>query len=290
MHHVAVGVGHHLQFDVTGAVEVFFDVNLVIAESRFGFGAGELPGFLDLVRAARHLHATAAATGRSLDDDGVADLLGASAGLFGALHRAGAAGNQRHAQPAHRVLGRNFVAHHADVLGLGADEGQAVGFHHLGEVGVLAEEAVAGMDCLGPGDGGGGEKCGHVQVAVACRWRADADAFIGQADMHGRGIGGGMHGNGADAHFLAGAVDAQRDLAAVGDQDLGERPGHSISMSGWPYSTGVPGSIRMRVMVPDLVALIWLKVFIASISSSVWPAVTWAPTWTKGGLPGSGER
>ena len=47
--------------------------------------------------------------------------------------------------------------------------------------------------------------------------------------MHGVGVGGGMHRDGLDAHLLAGAVDAQRDLAAIGDEDfiehrVGPRP------------------------------------------------------------------
>ena len=42
--------------------------------------------------------------------------------------------------------------------------------------------------------------------------------------MHGVGVGGGMDGDGADAHLAAGAVDAERDLAAVGDQDFFEHP------------------------------------------------------------------
>ena len=46
---------------------------------------------------------------------------------------------------------------------------------------------------------------------------------------------------------------------------------YSTIISGSPYSTGVPGSTRIRVTVPARGALIWLKVFIASISSRVWP-------------------
>ena len=63
-----------------------------------------------------------------------------------------------------------------------------------------------------------------------------------------------------------------------------------MTSSGWPYSTGWPLATRMRVTVPAFGALIWLKVFIASISISVCPAVTVWPGVTKGGLPGSGDR
>jgi hypothetical protein len=43
--------------------------------------------------------------------------------------------------------------------------------------------------------------------------------------MHGFGVGGGVHGDGGDAEFLAGALDAQRDFAAVGDEDFVEQAG-----------------------------------------------------------------
>ena len=114
---------------------------------------------------------------------------------------------------------------------------------HLGEVGVLGQEAVAGMDGVGAGDRRGRQDRDLVEVALARRRRADADALVGQAHMHGVGVGGGMHRDGADAHLAAGAMDAQRDLAAVGDQDLVEHgacPAYSMISSGSPYSTGMP--------------------------------------------------
>ena len=43
--------------------------------------------------------------------------------------------------------------------------------------------------------------------------------------MHGVGVGGRMHRDRLDAELLAGPQHAQRDLAAIGDQDLGEHRG-----------------------------------------------------------------
>jgi len=48
-------------------------------------------------------------------------------------------------------------------------------------------------------------------------FRADADGFVSQTDMHRVGVGFGMHGNCPDAHFPAGSVDSQSDFAAVGN-------------------------------------------------------------------------
>ncbi len=40
--------------------------------------------------------------------------------------------------------------------------------------------------------------------------------------MHGVGVGDRMNRDRADAHLAAGAMDAERDLSAVGDQDFFE--------------------------------------------------------------------
>ena len=58
-----------------------------------------------------------------------------------------------------------------------------------------------------------------VEIAVLGGRRADADRMVGQPHVHGIGIGGGMHRHRLDPHFVRGAMDAQGDLAAIGDQD-----------------------------------------------------------------------
>ena len=57
-----------------------------------------------------------------------------------------------------------------------------------------------------------------------------------------------------DAEFAACALDAERDLAAIGDQDLAEH--YPMTSSGCPYSTGWPLATRIRVTVPACGALI----------------------------------
>ena len=163
---------------------------------------------------------------------------------------------------------------------------------HLGELGVLRQEAVAGMDRVGAGDGRGGQDRRDVEIAVARRRRADADALVGQAHMHGVGVGGRMHGHGLDAHLAAGAVDAQRDLAAVGDQDLVEHAmvptrRSSAARRTRPAGRSRPGS---GVTVPALGALIGFIIFIASMISSVWPCCHLVADRDEGRLPGSARE
>ena len=91
----------------------------------------------------------------------------------------------------------------------------------LGKFGVFRQKAIAGMDRIGVGDLGRGDDRGDVEIGIARGRRPDADGMVGQPHMHRIGIGGGMHRHRLDAHFVSGAVDAQRDLAAIGDQQAG---------------------------------------------------------------------
>ena len=89
-------------------------------------------------------------------------------------------------------------------------------------------------------DFGGRNDVRDVEIAVGRGRGADAHGMIGQTDMHGIGIGGGVHRDGFDTHFMSRAVNAQRDFAPVGDQDTGNahRRPQPMLTSGWSNSTG----------------------------------------------------
>ena len=76
------------------------------------------------------------------------------------------------------------------------------------------------MDGDRVGDFGGADDGRHVQVAQRRGRRPDAHRFVGQQHVLEAGVGGGVHGDGLDAQLAAGAQDAQRDLAAIGDDDF----------------------------------------------------------------------
>ena len=60
---------------------------------------------------------------------------------------------------------------------------------------------------------------GDVQVALGRRRLADADRLVGELEVRGVGVGGGIDARRLDAQLAAGADDPQGDLAAVGDED-----------------------------------------------------------------------
>ena len=76
------------------------------------------------------------------------------------------------------------------------------------------------MDGVDVGDFGGGDDGGDVEIAVGGPRRADADGLVGKADVERVAVGLAVDGDGADAEFAAGVQDAQRDFAAIGNQNL----------------------------------------------------------------------
>ena len=114
----------------------------------------------------------------------------------------------------------DLVAEGDDRLGGGADPGQAGVDDRLREVGVLGEEAVPGVDGVGAGLLGGVEDLVDDQVGVAGRGAAERERLVGDPDVQRVPVGLGVDGHAGQPRVLAGACDADRDLTAVGDQDL----------------------------------------------------------------------
>ena len=81
------------------------------------------------------------------------------------------------------------------------------------------------MDRVGVGQFGGADDIDDVAVAVLAGGWPDADVFVGKRHVQRVGVGLGVDGHRRDAHLLAGADDAQRDFAAIGDEDFLE---HSL--------------------------------------------------------------
>ena len=145
---------------------------------------------------------------------------------------AGVTRHDRHAGGLHQFLGAGLAAHLAHRCGVRADEDACPArFDRVGEVGVLAEEAVAGMDRLRAGLPRDFDDRIAAQVRILRPRPADRPGLVGQAHVLRVGIGFGVHRDGADAELARGADHAAGDLAAVGDQDLARTCSRSYSPS-----------------------------------------------------------
>ncbi len=240
---VALAVGEYLDFHVTRIAEELFQIDHRVAEGGTGLGAGQLGRLDQVFFLVHHAHAATTAAASGLDDHRVAHFTGDAQGfLLVFRQRAVGAGNHRYARFDHGVLGGHLVAHQADGVGFGADEGEARLFDLFGEIGILGEKAVAGVNGGGTGNLCRGDDRRNVQVGIGGKGRADADGFVRQGQVHQFAVGGGMHRDGLDAQLLAGSQDPQGDFTAVCDQYFFQHRWLSAVQtmvnSGWSYSTG----------------------------------------------------
>ena len=191
----------------------------------------------------------AAATGCRLDHDGKADFVGDLQALFLIIDLALGAGRGGDLVLDRQLLARDLVAQQLHRLDRRADELDVAGAADLGEVGVLRQESVTGVDGVDVGDLGGGDDAGDVEIAVGRPGGADADRLVRQADVGGIAVGGGIDGDGLDPELVGSTKDPQRYLPAVGDQYLLE---HARSPRLAASQATMPCSCRRPPRAPAL--------------------------------------
>ena len=150
------------------------------------------------------------------------------------LQHAFGTGQDRHLRLLHRLAGFFLLAHEPHGFGSGSDELDVRSAANLGEVRVLTQQAVAGMNGIDIGDFRSRDDGGHIQIALRRSRRPDADGFVGKADVERVAVRLAVDGNRADPQFLAGADDAKCDFAAVGDEQFSKhrfQSGPGISYS-----------------------------------------------------------
>ncbi len=152
MNGVALRVAEHLNLDVARLGEIFLEIDGIAAERGPRFDPGGADRLGNVVGPPGDLHAAAPSARRSLDDHRIADR-GCDLARFGFVPDA-ALGARDAGDPEtlSGALGFDLVAHHADVLGLRADEHDVVLLQDFRETRVLGQKAVAWMNGVGAGD------------------------------------------------------------------------------------------------------------------------------------------
>ena len=158
--------------------------------------------------------------------------------------------HDRHAGLARDPLRLELVAAGAQRLGRRPDPGQARGLDRLGEVGVLGEEAVAGMDRVGAG------LLRRAHVLAGVEVRGDANGLVGRARVQRAGVVLRRDRHGRDPELAAGPEDPQRDLAAVRYEELldahdAPRFSRKARRPSWPSSLVRRWAMRRSVPRPS---------------------------------------
>ena len=102
------------------------------------------------------------------------------------------------------------------------DERHAVRGHDLGEALVLGEEPVARVDGVAAGDQRRRDDGRCREVGALGVRGADADGLVREEDRERVAVGLAVGDDGLDPEGATGAQDPERDLAAIGDEDLAE--------------------------------------------------------------------
>ena len=127
----------------------------------------------------------------------------------------------------------NFVAKLVEGCRLGPDPLDAGLDARPGEIGVLGEEAVTGMDGVHPFFNRQGHDRGDVQIALdRLAGLADLIRFVGLEPVHGEAVFMRVNRDRSNAKLMSRPKDPNRDLAAVGHQQL-LNPRHRSSHC-WP--------------------------------------------------------
>ncbi len=221
---IAMRVGKDLQLDMPGPRQILLDQHHIVAERcfRLALGRGERGG--EITRALDDAHTLAAAPGGRLDEDGITDAVRLCLQKLLALFRPVIAWDKRHPGFRHQGLRRRFRSHGADRRCRRADEDDAGSGAGFGEIGILGEEAITGMNRLGAALPGSGDDALDREIALARRRRADPIGLVGHGDMERAGIGIGIDRDATDGETARRPHDAAGDLAAIGDEDLAEHP------------------------------------------------------------------
>ena len=219
VHHVAVTVGKHLHLDVARPRYVLLHEHAVVAEGLGGLARRALDGRGKIFGALDDAHALAASAGRGFEQDGESD---ARRRIFPSHEVFKGKSRARHYRDAcrlHGPLGHDLVAHLLDGVGWRPDEHESCVGAGAREAGVLGEEAVARMhrvDGVGAGDL---QETLDVEVGLGRRAAVQRVCLIGRRHVGGACVGVGVDGDGGHAGLAHGLDDAQRDLAAVDDED-----------------------------------------------------------------------
>ena len=222
VHDVAVIVGEHLDLDVPRPLDEALDVQRAVAERGRSPRAAPARCRAASPRSSRmRLHADAAAAGRRLEEHREADLARRGA----RWPRWTGPPASRPARPARRPAARCaraaiFEPRRSMTSAGGPMNVMPACCARGRERGVLGQESVAGMDGVRARLARGRRGSRRSTGSSRRRRRADAHRAIGEQHVQRVRVGVRVDRDGRDAELAAGADDADRDLAAVGDQDL----------------------------------------------------------------------
>ncbi len=238
--HAAGGVADHLHLDVAGARQERLDVDVAVAERLERLRAAARVRAVELARVRHRAHPPPAAARDRLDHHAGAAARGEERARLVEARRPRRRGQHRHAAALREGARARLVAERLEHRGAGAHEREPGRGAAAREARLLAEEAVARVHRVAPRLA----RRGHDLLGVEVRGGPGAGErarLVGAARVERGGVVLGVHRHRGEPVLRGRARDADRDLAAIGDQELREAPAHAV-----------PSLCRCHACVPSI--------------------------------------
>src|SRR5262249_3868088 len=215
--HVAVLVAEELDLDMPRLLQVFLEENAAVLERGLGFLARRLEPGDEAVVVASNAHAAAAATGRGLDQDRVADVPGDAERLILGGGQPVRTGDQRYLCLPGDLLGLVLVAELPHRVVRGAYELDVAIGANLADFRFLRKEAIAWLKGIDVGLLGRRNDSRDLEITLGGLRRPDANRLVREGQPRGPLVRRRVDGDDADPQVATGPDDPQGDLSAVRD-------------------------------------------------------------------------
>ena len=126
MHQITVHIANDLHLDMLGVLQIFFQIDFVIAKGLLCFAFGQIIGSDGFLGGVHDTHAATTAAVDGLDDDGIAIAFAKVQHLLQRVDGALAAGDHGDAGQLSLLTGVDFIAEHNEMLQTGTDKGNAL--------------------------------------------------------------------------------------------------------------------------------------------------------------------
>ncbi len=165
-----------------------------------------------LVSTAHNAHPATTTASHRLQNHWVANAFGPFQAVCFALDNSVGPGQDRHSSLLHRLPCGRLLAHHPSHFRRRSNELDVRSAAYFSKVRILAQQAVAGMDCVDISDLRGGDHGGHIQIALRRTRRSNADCLIRKTHMQRVPVRLAVHRDGPDAHLPARRNNSHRNL------------------------------------------------------------------------------
>ena len=215
---VAVGVAHDLGFDVAGLLEVLLNIDVRLGKVGVRFTACGIERGSDFLGRVYDPQPFPTATVGGLDGERVAVLFAEALDAISRLERFHRPRNCTNTGLGGGHPRGDLVTHRGDRLRVGTHPDDPRVDHCLGEMCVLGEEPVAGMNRRGVGPNGHFQDPVDVEIRLGSRGGSDIPGLVGEFHVPSVAIELGVDGNGSQPELFGGPDDPDRDLPTIGNE------------------------------------------------------------------------